>query len=184
MDIVENSLKTLEDLKRIISRIEISELDLLKKEIFSAERLFFTGRGRSLLIMKSIAMRFMQFGFEVYLVGETNTPAFRKGDLLLAASASGETEGTLLNVRKAKNKKGRVAAFTGAKKSTLAELADVIVQIPAENFEKENKNGGTLPGGSYFETGLLVLGDNLIINLAAGKNIETARLFELHANLE
>ena len=49
------------------------------------------GAGRSGLAAKAFAMRLMHLGFNVYLVGETTTPAVQPDDLVIAVSGSGET---------------------------------------------------------------------------------------------
>ncbi len=180
--ILQNSREVLNDLNSITAQIKEEEINNLKNMIDNSKRLFFAGAGRSLLMLKALAMRFMQFGFEVYVVGETNTPSFKQEDLLIAASGSGETKSTILYVQNAKKSGGKTALFTAAENSTLAQISDQIIEIPVNKlFSKKDK---LLPGGSYFEEAVLILGDSLIINIAAEKNIETDQLFERHANLE
>ncbi|HLV09604.1 MAG TPA: 6-phospho-3-hexuloisomerase [Halanaerobiales bacterium] len=183
MSVIENSLRVLGELKNIIAEVKESEIALIKEMVDKADRIFFSGTGRSKLMMKSVAMRFMQFGFEVFVVGETNTPAFKKGDLLIAASGSGNTESTLINVQKAKNNQGKIVLFTTVLDSKIACLADVVIEIPVKN-KKSLKSKRLLPDGSYFEESILILGDILIIDIAAEKNIASDILFNLHANLE
>ena len=180
--VLKNCKEVLNDLKKIIAQVDQKEIDKLKKMIYNSERLFFAGTGRSMLMIKGVAMRFMQFGFEVYIVGETNTPSFKQNDLLIAASGSGETKSTILYVKNAKKQGGKTAVLTAAKNSTIAQYSDQIIEIPINKlFLKEEKLN---PGGSYFEETILLLGDSLIVNIAAEKNISTEKLFERHANLE
>jgi 6-phospho-3-hexuloisomerase len=176
------SQQLLEDLKLINSRISEKEIKKLKSLIDQSERLFFAGAGRSKLMLKAVAMRFMQFGFEVYLVGETNTPAFKKADLLIAASGSGETKSTILYAKNAREIGGKIALITASRDSNLAKISDQIIEIPVNKVISEKEM--VLPGGSYFEESLLILGDTLIVEIAAEKDINTERLFERHANLE
>lgn len=176
------SSQIIEDLKSISAQIDDEEIKKFKELIYQSKRLFFAAAGRSELMLKAVAMRFMQFGFEVYLVGETNTPAFRKDDLLITASGSGETKSTITAVKNAKKIGGKTAAITASRDSTIAKLSDQIIEIPvAEVISKEKSS---VPGGSYFEESLLILGDYLIVNIAAEKGIKTEKLFERHANLE
>lgn len=181
---VERVSEVLSDLNFIISKVEAEEIDDFKKLIHKAKRIFFAGRGRSLLIAKAIAMRFMQYGFEVYPVGETNTPSFEEEDLLIAVSGSGETETTVLNVKKAKKIGGTTAVLTADRNSTLAEICDQIIEIPVNKMNPKNREQKLVPGGSYFEEAVLIFGDTLIVNLAEEKDIKMNQLFKRHANLE
>ena len=74
-----------------LSRVNESQLDALGEAILSADRIFVTGAGRSLLALRAIAMRFMHLGLTAYVVGDVTTPAFGAGDLLIAGSGSGTT---------------------------------------------------------------------------------------------
>ncbi|USS91331.1 SIS domain-containing protein [Fructilactobacillus carniphilus] len=73
-----------------------AELERLQQAL----RIFVYGGGRSGLALRGLAMRLMQLGKTAYVVGETTTPAIQAGDLLLVASASGTTTGTV-NIAKA-----------------------------------------------------------------------------------
>jgi len=177
-----NCQGVLKDLKIILDQVDEGEIARLKNIINKSKRLFFAGAGRSKLMVKAVAMRFMQFGFEVYVVGETNTPSFKQDDLLIAASGSGETKSTILYAENAKKSGGKTALFTADRNSTLAQISDQIIEIPVNKFF--SKSDKLLPGGSYFEESVLILGDSLIIDIAEEKNISTDKLFERHANLE
>lgn len=176
------SEQVLDDLKIIFSQIKEEEIKGLKNLIYQSERLFFAGTGRSKLMLKAAAMRFMQFGYQVYLIGETNTPAFKEDDLLIAASGSGETKSTILYIENAKKIGGKTAAFTASIDSTVSHLADQVIEIPVNRLISSEKR--LIPGGSFFEQALLILGDSLIVSIAEEKGIKTEKLFERHANLE
>jgi 6-phospho-3-hexuloisomerase len=82
-------------------------------EILSAKRVYVTGAGRSGFIARAFGMRLMHIGYEAYVVGETITPAFRPGDLLVAFSGSGETHSILSICETAKSLGGTVCLITG-----------------------------------------------------------------------
>ena len=172
----------LTDLNSIVSQVKEAEINDFKNMIYNSKRLFFAGTGRSGLMIKAVAMRFMQFGFEVYVVGETNTPAFKQDDLLIAVSGSGETKSTVLCLGNAKVNGGKTAVFTADSNSTLAQISDQIIEIPVNKIFSEKEK--FLPGGSYFEEAVLILGDSLIVEIASERNISNDQLFERHANLE
>ena len=71
----------------------------------------------------------MHVNFEVYIVGDTTTPAFTDKDLLIVGSGSGETAGMINVASKAKKLGGKVALLTIREQSTLASLADLTVRL-------------------------------------------------------
>lgn len=101
--------------------------------ILNSNRIFVGAAGRSLLAMKFLAMRLMQIGLKVYLVGEVCTPSIREGDLLLVGSGSGETAGMIAICKKAKAAGAEVAVFTKNRNSTIASY------IPHIEFDEEIK---------------------------------------------
>lgn len=169
-----------------LARVNESQLDALGEAILSADRIFVTGAGRSLLALRAIAMRFMHLGLTAYVVGDVTTPAFGPNDLLIAGSGSGTTGSVVRVAEKAKKLGGKVACFTIKATSTLGQLSDLVVEIPAfttkENYEGMEKP--VLAGGSEFEQSILLLGDALVNPLGERLSIPTDEAFRLHANLE
>lgn len=81
----------IEELDRSSKTIAPEKLQEVIKKIKEHKRIFVYGTGRSGLMLKAFAMRLMQIGLNSYVVGETTTPSVQEGDLLIVASASGET---------------------------------------------------------------------------------------------
>ncbi len=123
------ALSELHTLQEIIKDVKDIELKALMKEINAAKRIFIGGAGRSLLSMKSFAMRLMQTGHETYLVGEVCTPSIQPGDLLIVGSSSGKTEIVLCLVKKAKSHGARTAVLTMHTDSPIALEANCVVAI-------------------------------------------------------
>lgn len=175
-----------EQLAGCLERVDAAQLDELEDAIVSARRVFVAGAGRSLLMLRAFAMRLMHLGFTAYVVGDTTTPAFGEDDLLIAGSGSGTTSGVVNVAKKAKALGGRVACFTIKADSPLGQLSDYVVTIPAYT-DKEDYEGmekPVLPGGSEFESSILLLGDAMVVPLGEKRGIPTDRAFDLHANLE
>ena len=175
------------DLHQAMSRIDGAALARLEQAIAEANTVFVFGAGRSLLMLKAFAMRLMHIGLKVHVVGDVVTPALKNGDLLLLASASGETASLVNVATKAKQLGGTVALLTIFPESTLGNLAEVVVRIPA--YTDKLPDGldnvkGILPGGSLFEEAVMVLGDAMIVNLAQSTGYRLTKGFALHANLE
>lgn len=175
------------DLHQAMARIDGAALARLEQAIADANAIFVFGAGRSLLMLKAVAMRLMHIGLKVHVVGDVVTPALQKGDLLLLASASGETASLVNVATKAQQLGGTVALLTIFPESTLGKLAEVVIRIPA--YTDKLPDGpdnvkGILPGGSLFEEAVMVLGDAMIMNLAQSTGYRLTKGFALHANLE
>lgn len=127
----------------------------------TGRRWFFTGQGRSGLVAQMAAMRFMHLGAESHMVGEVTAPSIRQNDGLLLVSGSGETFVSLHFARLAKKEGARLIVLTINPESSLARLADVLIEIPARNSEQF--------GGSLFEQASLLTLDALVLALTQGR---------------
>ena len=99
----ENKFILLKILQEIEFNLKNSRIDFegLIQMIIN-NRIFITGAGRTGLIMKIFGIRLMQLGFDVFFIGDTNTPSASKHDLLIIGSASGETNAISAAARKSK----------------------------------------------------------------------------------
>lgn len=186
MDVTVIAARAAEELAGTLAGIDERQVDQLMEAICKAKKVYVAGAGRSLLMLRCIAMRLMHLGFESYVVGDTTTPAFEKEDLLIMGSGSGETSGLINIAKKAKKIGGTVAALTIRRESTLGQLVDLLVEIPAytDKVESSEDSRPILPGGSMFEQSMLVLGDAMVLPLAERAGVPTDRAFSRHANLE
>lgn len=182
------ALSELHTLQEIIKDVKDIELKALMKEINAAKRIFIGGAGRSLLSMKSFAMRLMQTGYETYLVGEVCTPSIQPGDLLIVGSGSGKTEIVLSLVKKAKSHGARTAVLTMHTDSPIALEANCVVAIKKTPPVRDTDEYATVFAknmpGNFNEAALILVLDGIIGCLMEEKKqtIETIRYY--HANLE
>ena len=187
METKEVAYRAAMELAETLKKIDQQQINQLVNEIKQAKRIFVSGAGRSLLMLKGLAMRLMHLGYEVYIVGEVTTPAFLSEDLLILASASGETTSLVNTASKANKIGGKIISLTIFPESTLANLSTGIIRIPAYTDklpESDENQKGILPGGSMFEEAVLLLADSMIVELALEQKVPTDRSFEKHANLE
>jgi len=163
-----------------------NSIEKLMDAICSSKKIFVAGAGRSLLMLRGLAMRLMQIGYTSYVVGDTTTPAFEAEDLLIIGSGSGETAGLVNVATKAKKIGGKVALITIREESILAKLSDILIIIPAftDMIDDANMVKPILPGGTMFEQAMLFIGDTMVLPLAEKTNIPTNKAFSRHANLE
>lgn len=181
------AVRAAEDLVDILKRVSQQQVDALVQQMVEAKRIYVAGAGRSLLMLRGFAMRLMHVGLTCHVVGDVTTPAFTPQDLLLVGSGSGETESLVGIAKKAKQLGGKLAVLTIFPNSTLAQMANTLVHIPAYTDkmpESETNKPTTLPGGSSFEEALLLLADAVIVPMARAAGLPEGELFHLHANLE
>ncbi|MGN1014933.1 MAG: 6-phospho-3-hexuloisomerase [Butyricicoccus sp.] len=166
-----------QELRASTERIDDSKLDEIIAKIKSHDRIFVYGTGRSMLMLKAFAMRLMQLGLTSYVVGETTTPSFQAGDLLIVASASGET-GSVCSTAQTVRKQGvDLVVISSNPESTLGKIQtpDIVIES-ATKFS--NSAASIQPLGSLFEQMLLVVFDTIILKMSqeeAGSNDAMAK---------
>jgi 6-phospho-3-hexuloisomerase len=181
----------LDKIKEITEKVSDKEfldfVDCVKK----APRVYIIGAGRSGLVAKAFGMRLVHLKKKVFIVGETITPAMRKGDLLIAVSGSGKTTSVVEVSKASKGLGGKVAGITSNRDSELASLSDRIVLIPSEiiprevaSYDLRNIMGVPLPPmGSLFEISVLIFFEACVLELMKLLGIEEEEMKKIHANI-
>jgi 6-phospho-3-hexuloisomerase len=152
------------------------------------------GAGRSGLAAKAFAMRLMHMGFNVYVVGETTTPAVQPEDFVIAISGSGENP-SITNLGAIAKKIGsKLAVITSNKDSSIGRISDVVVIIPGrtkedinyEDYQERRMIGypQLAPLGTIFEISALVFLDAVISELMVRTGASEAELKKRHTVFE
>ncbi len=141
----------------------------------SGLRWFFEGQGRSGLVAAMVAMRFMHLGRQAHFVGEATAPAVRAGDGLVLISGSGATPTTVGHGEVARRVGATVVTVTYSPASPAADLADLVVYLPAKP--------STQLGGSLFEQAALLVFDGVVATLAGAMEDAAGGLRARHSNL-
>src|ERR1700738_269625 len=100
-DVKANLALIVEEHRQMQEMLSFEQVAMLVPALRKANRIFVVGAGRSGLALRAAAMRLMHLGLNVFVTGETITPAIQKGDLLLAASGSGTTSTIVISAEKA-----------------------------------------------------------------------------------
>jgi len=174
----------LEELQEVLQKVRGAEVEQLCNLILEARRIFVVGQGRSGLLMKMFALRLMQLGFAVYVVGDATTPAIGAGDLLVVCSGSGETAGAVTPAKKAKQLGAKVAAVVSRPGSTLTQLADHTLLVPGETPKVSMEQRSQLPLATILEQAMLIVLDCAIGWLAERTGQTNQDMMSRHANLE
>ena len=171
----------IEELDRSSKTIAPEKLQEVIKKIKEHKRIFVYGTGRSGLMLKAFAMRLMQIGLNSYVVGETTTPSVQEGDLLIVASASGET-GSVCMTAESAVKQG-VDLISSAPESTLGKIHAPDIEIEAATKFATSKVS-VQPLGSLFEQMLLMVFDTIILEMSEEKEGSNEDMAKRHASLE
>ncbi|NMO97646.1 6-phospho-3-hexuloisomerase [Paenibacillus lemnae] len=183
--ILHEAIQIAEEVKKSIQFVNKDEVETLINHITSAKTIFLAGLGRSGLMTRAFAMRLMQMGYQVHVVGETVTPAIGPKDLLIIGSGSGETQGLLSMTQKAKQFGARIALLTVQPSSNIGQLADAVVQLPGATKDQSGITMETVqPMASLFEQTLLIVLDAVILKLMSQQDLSSGNMFGNHANLE
>ena len=175
------------ELSACLGHLAPAEVDALVTALDGAPHVFTAGAGRSGLAMRAFAMRLMQLGLAVYVVGDTTTTGIAAGDLLLIGSGSGSTASLVAATTKAKQLGAQVALVTIVPDSPIGHVADIVLRIPAPS-PKAVAMGDVVasaqPMGTLFEQCLWLLGDGIVMRLMARCGVTSEAMFKRHANLE
>lgn len=173
-----------DEIIRAAERISQQQVQSVVDEILRARRVFVCGTGRSLLMMKALAMRLMHVGLEAYVVGETTTPAIEPGDVLIAGSGSGQTRTTVTFVQAGAAEGARTIAVTAHADSPVAQACDIALTIPAPITGTPAPQLSAQPPGSLFEQCLLVLCDALVLEVMQRRGTTLQEMRTRHTKLE
>jgi 6-phospho-3-hexuloisomerase len=180
VNLKENFQQILVEQQSILEKTDFEQVAKIIPFLKSANSIFVVAAGRSGLAIRSAAMRLMHFGFKVYVVGETTTPAIKEGDLLITASGSGTTS----SIVKAVAAKAKVVTFSTTNDSPLAKNSDLLMIIPAAQKQDHGKSISSQYSGSLFEQALLLLTDAIFQTLWDEQGTPAEELWKKHANLE
>ena len=169
---------------KLVKDIDLESLVPLIGYIQQSPRIFIVSAGRSGFAMRAAAMRLMHLGLQVYIVGDTTTPAINQEDLLIAASGSGTTSGIVRAAEKAVSIGAKLVTLTADPNAALAKLADHVVYIPAAGKEEHGSGKSAQYAGSLFEQFLMLLMDAVFQSLWKLDGTPAAALYQRHANLE
>lgn len=169
-----------QEVQDVLSKINRDDVGQAAKLITKDTRVFIDGEGRSGLIGKCFAMRLMHLGFTAYVMGESTTPSFKVGDIFLSISGSGKSGSVVLNAEKAKKSKCQLISVLSKIDSSLGNLADVSIQVPATTRADTSERGSIQLLGSLFDQTAHLLLDGVTIILSEREQISNESATKNH----
>jgi 6-phospho-3-hexuloisomerase len=189
-----------ESIRQTTAGLDKAQIFAFFQRLLAAQRVYVAGAGRSGLIARAFAMRLLHLGFDVYVVGETVTPALQPGDTLVVFSGSGETHTMATFSSTVKDLGGIVCLITASSDSTMSRIADCVVNLgdltgyyrgDTSTFEQRQMTGqyrsaasAFAPLGTMFETLALVFSDAVISALMEAKKEGALELKGRLTNME
>jgi 6-phospho-3-hexuloisomerase len=187
-------------IRKTAATLDKGETSAFFHRMLAAKRIYIAGAGRSGFIARAFAMRLLHLGFDVYVVGETITPALQPDDTLVVFSGSGETQSMVTFCTTVKDLKGRVCLITASPDSTMSRIADCVVNLgdltgyyrgDTSTFEVRQMTGNYrsvasafAPLGTLFETLALIFSDAVISALMEAKKENPGELKDRLTNME
>ncbi|WP_276931863.1 6-phospho-3-hexuloisomerase [Dubosiella newyorkensis] len=186
MEYQEYANEVLQELKKTLLSVSVNDTSAFVDLLLGAKEIFCAGAGRSGFEIKGFAMRLMHMGLNSYVVGETCTPNIDEEGLLVICSGSGETKSLVNHAQKAKSVGAKIALITIDPNSTIAKLADVVIEIsaPSPKSAHEGRIHSIQPMGSLFEQTEGIFMDIVIMMLMERKGMNSDTMFGRHANME
>lgn len=173
----------LEELRDSLTKIKRNDIEALTERMSPDTRIFCDAAGRSRLQIEGFAMRLTQMGWNAFIVGEPTAPAIGPKDLLLTASASGETPALVQHSEKAAGIGAARLLITASPDSSLGRMSDEMLVISAPS-KADTMRTSVQPMGSLFEQSLMLMLDTMVLHLMEKYGISGAEMYANHANLE
>lgn len=199
-DIPAYMLQMAESIRKTADLLQKVEASAFFDRMLTAKRVYVAGAGRSGIIARAFALRLLHLGFDVYVVGETITPALNPGDTLVVFSGSGETHSVASICETVKGLGGSVCLITASTDSRMSRIADCVVnlgdltgyyqgdhssyEVRQVTGEYRSVSSAFAPLGTLFETLALVFSDAVISALMVAKKEEVGELRRRLTNME
>lgn len=167
----------------VLHKVKEQQIDAVAQLIEQNKRVFVLGSGRSGLMAKSFAMRLMHIGYTVYVVGETITPAIRKGDVLFAVSGSGTTSNIVTLTQRASEQGVTIISVTSDSNSTLAKLGNRVIIVPGATKAGTGIKSIQLLS-TLFDQSVHVVLDILCLKLSIHDHVTSQNAGLTHSNME
>jgi 6-phospho-3-hexuloisomerase len=183
-DFQQESAIVLNEINRGMEQLDLFRIETLLQEIQSAKRIFCIGAGRSGIMLQAFCMRLNHLGLQAFMLGTVSCPPTEAGDLVIAATGSGETVGIIAILQKAKKLGARITIFTASNNTSIETCADTIIRVCAPNALVNDGKYSCQPMRTLFEQVSFMIYEVLIALLKKRFGISEQDMAGRHANLE
>ena len=176
----------LSELSAAFDALDDAQVEALIDELLKpGRRVLCVGVGRVLISMKAWVKRLRHMNIDLNFVGAESEEPIGEGDLLIVASASGESLFPVAIARKAKQLGATVLYLGCTPTSSADELADLRVILRGRTkFTPASDPVSIQPMSTLFEQQLYLLCDMITLEIMARLGWDEKTVKDRHANLE
>jgi 6-phospho-3-hexuloisomerase len=177
----------LQELDRGLRQVDPEQVRVLVEALVSARRIILVGAGRMGIVLQAFCMRLGHLGCDAHLAGALGCPPVAAGDLLLAASSSGETATVCALAGRAREQGATIAAITASPASTVGRAAALAVLLHAPAALQADASAAPIsaqPMKTLFEQCLFLLLESVVLLLMTRTGQTAGDLATRHTNLE
>lgn len=150
----------------------LAAVSMLREAMVKGNRIHITGMGRSKLAGMIVGELLKLLGYPTSIIGDFLSKPVKKGDIVIAVSASGWTTTTCMVVEEAIRRGAKIIAFTATKGSKLDRLSDISIYVPGKSAAEETSyiirqlagrhKTPLTPMGTIPETNTILIGSGLV----------------------
>jgi len=176
----------LQELGDAMSRLQEEQLDSLAEALLTSDsKVLCVGVGRVMISLKAWVKRLRHLGIHINYVGSESEDPVGTGDLVLVASASGESIFPVQIAKKAKSVGAKVFYIGCTPGSSVDCLADGRLLVAGRTkFSGPEDLVSIQPMSTLFEQQLYLLCDSLALEIMERKGLTEESVKHYHANLE
>ena len=165
----------IEELSSISNQFDFSQLELVTDLFDRSDYKKFVGfaAGRMGFSLKAFMMRLNHFGYQSYMIGDTNFPRLDSSSIVFISSSSGETETNIVYAKQAVQCGAKTVLFTSNANSTLASICEVIIIYPTIDSNQLMK--------TVYEQFTFILFDFICSQIVKKKNIDLSFIENNHS---
>jgi len=131
-------------------------------------------------------MRLFHLGVDVAMQGDMTTPPISHGDLFFTSAGPGELSTVTALMKTARSASAYVVFMTAEPDTASAELADIVLCIPAQTMASDQAGGdrSVLPMGSLYEGAMFLLFEIMALKLRDLLEVSPEVMRANHTNME
>jgi len=176
---------SINEMKKVVDRMNESDVRPVLDAIVSARRIVCYGGGREGLGVKFFVMRLMHLGKDAHWAWDDTAPSCGEGDVFFISCGAGAYNHVVYTAERAKKNGAKIVLVTAVQDSDIGKLADVVMQIPAMAYKAKGDLVPTeQPMGNLYEQSAVVIFDVMARMLKDQMGISAEEMEERHRNYE
>lgn len=182
MTIRDCGMSILQEISSKFTRLDEQALEALVDKIKNAKKVFFVGAGRSRFMLEGFCMRLNHLGISAFMAGNIPCPPAEKGDLVIAASGSGETPSVVAILKRLKGLGIDIFLFTANPSDKMRDIADTVLHIDAACTLSGDGDSSRQLMRTPFEQVVFLIGEAVVEKMSESMSVES--IVNRHTNLE